>query len=66
MANLPLALPDVDEQQEILEETVPILERMRSLERDLLQSSLRLREYRQALITTAVTGQIDVSSEVTP
>ena len=66
ISNLPMPLPPEEERQNIvnyLDATVPAIE---ALERTTASSAERLREYRQALITAAVTGQIEVSSEVTP
>jgi len=62
---IPVALPSPDEQKQIVAELAVALGRLEDVERRLADSASRLTEYRQTLITAAVTGQIDVSSEVT-
>ena len=62
---LRVAVPPVAEQRAVLDYIDGEVGRFPELERGLVASVERLREYRQALITAAVTGQIDVSSEVT-
>jgi type I restriction enzyme S subunit len=64
LSNFPLPLPDVIEQENILtylhQETIKILQI-----KDKLQQQIdALHKYRQALITAAVTGKIDVREEV--
>lgn len=60
---LPVALPPLEEQLHVSDWLESQVGRSRRVVR-LVQSQLdRLREYRQALITAAVTGQLDLSSE---
>ena len=63
VANLPLVLPSKPEQAQILRATAPRLSRMRRMAGNLSDSCIRLQEYRQALITAAVTGQLDIGEE---
>lgn len=56
--------PDVEEQQEILDWLSPRLKEIDKLEEKVKEGIERLKEYRTALITDAVTGQIDVRGEV--
>ncbi len=58
-----LAMPPVAEQQAIAAFLYGTLARHDDVVRRLTLSAERLREYRQALITAAVTGKIDVSRE---
>ena len=55
-----------DEQARIASEAIRRTERVDQIVEQVGTQLERLQEYRQALITAAVTGQIDVSSEVTP
>ena len=63
LGDFPLPLPPIEEQQTILLELMrytTVVDRQISL----LRSSIeKFREYRQALITAAVTGKLDVMSE---
>lgn len=60
--SLPVFLPPMDEQEEIAKKVDEVLVRLRKIA-DTINSSIdRLQEYRAALITAAVTGQIDVTT----
>jgi type I restriction enzyme S subunit len=56
--------PSVDEQREILDWLSPRLKEMDEMEAKIQEGIERLKEYRTALITEAVTGQIDVQGEM--
>jgi type I restriction enzyme S subunit len=56
--------PDLDEQREILDWLSPRLQEMDETKAKIQESIESLKEYRTALITEAVTGQIDVRGEV--
>lgn len=56
--------PELEEQREILNWLTPRLEELDELEEKVKEGIERLKEYRTALITEAVTGQIDVRGEV--
>ncbi|WP_340099414.1 restriction endonuclease subunit S [Salinibaculum salinum] len=56
--------PDLEEQREILDWLSPRLEDINVLEEKIQEGIEHLEEYRTALITAAVTGQIDVRGEV--
>ena len=56
--------PDLDEQREILDWLSPRLRGMNKTKAKVQESIESLKEYRTALITEAVTGQIDVRGEV--
>jgi len=56
--------PDIEEQREILDWLSPRLKEIDELEAKIQEGIDRLKEYRAALITEAVTGQIDVRGEV--
>lgn len=58
---MPFPLPPLDEQRRIVLDLDNCLEANRCLEATLHDSIVRLQEYRAALITAAVTGQIDVT-----
>ena len=60
--SLPVFLPPMEEQNEIARKVDEELARLRSLAEAIDASIDRLKEYRSALITAAVTGQIDVST----
>jgi type I restriction enzyme S subunit len=62
VANLPLALPPKAEQARNLNAISPAIGRLRRMEANLQDSCARLQEYRQALITAAVTGQLDIEA----
>lgn len=57
-------LPPLDEQQRIVHWIAARVERISSVLEKVNRSIDRLREYRAALITAAVTGKIDVSQEL--
>ncbi|HEU0140068.1 MAG TPA: hypothetical protein VFQ79_10170, partial [Bryobacteraceae bacterium] len=54
-----LAVPPLDEQIRIREEAASQQVKIRALEDKIREAMNRLREYRSALITAAVTGQLD-------
>ena len=56
--------PSIEEQREILDWLSPRLNEIDELKRKVEEGIERLREYRTAIITEAVTGQIDVRGEV--
>jgi type I restriction enzyme S subunit len=59
-----VALPPVDEQQAICADIQEQTAHMSTLEADATRAITLLRERRAALITAAVTGQIDVRGAV--
>lgn len=59
--NIHFPVPPRDEQEQILKRVAVIQQRARTIETRILQAIEKLQEYRAALITAAVTGQIDVS-----
>ncbi len=61
---LVLCLPPVDEQKTITARLRPLLDQHDEIVRRIESQIAKLREYRQTLISAAVTGQIDVSKEV--
>jgi len=58
--NLKLILPSVEEQREALEKVVELNDAIIGIEGKVEESILRLQEYRQSLISAAVTGKIDL------
>ncbi|GAB2209082.1 hypothetical protein ROS1_59000 [Roseibium sp. ROS1] len=60
--SLPVFLPPMGEQKQIAQRVEEELERLRNVAHAINKSISRLREYRAALITAAVTGQIDVTT----
>lgn len=62
LGDLKIAAPPLLEQRAIADMLDERLSASRTLEAKLTTSVAQLREYRQALITSAVTGQIDVTS----
>lgn len=60
--NLLIAVPPMNEQQKIAAFGTKMLEKNSSLRESLISSIDRLKEYRAALITAAVTGQINVDT----
>ena len=60
---LRIALPSLPEQGRIVEQTEAQLQSLASLAASTRQSNQVLAEYRQALITAAVTGQLDIGEE---
>jgi len=62
--SFPVAFGDVDEQQEIINHIESQSNRIDNLIKKVMQCIEHLKEYRTALITEAVTGQIDVRGEV--
>lgn len=63
IARLRVPVPPAAEQREIAKRSAEISERAQTIGRRNVQSLERLREYRQALITAAVTGQLDLTDE---
>ena len=63
LASLPVLLPSYEEQQRILSYVLPALEALDHAVSLVERHVGLLQEYRQALITAAVTGKIDVSKE---
>ena len=61
LAKMPVAVPPMGEQQAIVKRVTQATGQLGDLERIMTEAIERLREYRSALITAAVTGQIDVS-----
>lgn len=66
MANIWLPLPPIEEQLVIVERLTQKFEKIDRLRAKLDLSITRLREYRSALITAAVTGQIDIAAHARP
>ncbi len=62
--DITIPIPPIDEQKEIVEYLESERKRFNSMISQIKQSIERLKEYRTALITEAVTGQIDVRGEV--
>lgn len=60
--SLPVFLPPMEEQQEIARKVDEELARLRNVADAINASIDRLKEYRSALITAAVTGQIDLTA----
>jgi len=60
--SLPVFLPPMDEQREIAQKIDEELARLRNVAEAIVTSIDRLKEYRSALITAAVTGRIDVQT----
>ncbi|WP_022727547.1 restriction endonuclease subunit S [Fodinicurvata sediminis] len=60
--SLPIFLPPIGEQEQIAQRIEEELRRLRNGADAINKSINRLREYRSALITAAVTGQIDVTT----
>jgi len=60
--SLPVFLPPMGEQQEIARKVDEELARLRNVADAINASIYRLKEYRSALITAAVTGQIDMTT----
>lgn len=62
LQKLPVLLPPLDEQREIAAYLQAVEDRHLSITKKTQESIDRLKEYRTALITSAVTGRIDVTS----
>jgi type I restriction enzyme, S subunit len=62
--NAQLPLPPLDEQEEIASTLEALESRVQRIRQSTQSTVSRLREYRSALISAAVTGQIDVRDEV--
>ena len=60
MRTIPMIVPPVEEQRRIVTTLEAKHEQARSLSRQIDTQLERLKEYRQALITAAVTGQLDI------
>ena len=63
-ANLVLAIPPEKEQQQIVAYAMKKRKQLGNIIDGITESLTKLKEYREALITAAVTGQIDVRKEV--
>jgi type I restriction enzyme S subunit len=63
---LVLLLPPIDEQRKISQRVDAATSHLRMVCQRIRDGIARLQEYRTALISAAVTGQIDVRGEVTP
>jgi type I restriction enzyme S subunit len=63
LGNLPLPLPDVSEQDSILEFLARSTARLDTLVAKVREAIDRLKELRAALISAAATGKIDVREE---
>jgi len=63
---LPIAVPPPEEMRAVLNALNAKLDRLAAITEKVTQSIDRLREYRAALITAAVTGQIDVAAHARP
>jgi len=61
---LVVCLPPVDEQRTIIARLRPLLDQHDEIVHRIESQIAKLREYRQTIISAAVTGQIDVSKEV--
>ena len=59
---MPVVLPPIEEQYEIAQHLQESEDTFLSVSDKTKESTERLKEYRSALITAAVTGQIDVAS----
>ncbi|MDT8855216.1 hypothetical protein RNZ50_09355 [Paracoccaceae bacterium Fryx2] len=59
---LPIAVPPPEEMRAVLDDLNARLDRFTAISERVTNSIVRLREYRAALITAAVTGQIDVAA----
>ncbi|HMP57767.1 MAG TPA: restriction endonuclease subunit S [Gemmatales bacterium] len=63
VADLVLAFPPLDEQRQVVKYVTQRLDELRRLGVMIESQIAKLREYRQTLISAAVTGQIDVTTE---
>jgi type I restriction enzyme S subunit len=61
VSNLPLIVPPLDEQTNIAEHLDAKSDKLNRLQKKIQQSIDKLKEKRRTLITSAVTGQIDIS-----
>ena len=61
----PILFPPIHEQQEILVKVYEKIEQIQNIDRAIAFQIQKLQEYRQSLITAAVTGKLDIS-EVDP
>lgn len=66
VTNMVLSFPPLDEQKHIVHFLTHSLEQSRQIERKVVQQITKLQEYRQTLISAAVTGKIDVRKEANP
>jgi type I restriction enzyme S subunit len=66
LRSIPVVVPPLEEQDKVIVELQERLSNLDSLKLSLSASIKRLREYRQALITAAVTGKIDLPPESAP
>lgn len=63
---LPIAVPPPEEMRAVLDQLNARLDRFTAITEKVTTSINRLREYRAALITAAVTGQINVAAQARP
>ena len=64
IANLPIPVPPMDEQLRIVDAIENEVQRIDAMAATVQRAIERLQEYRTALITAAVTGQIDVRQAI--
>jgi type I restriction enzyme S subunit len=63
LANIFVPLPPLEEQKEISREIKKKLDQYHAIEADIFAQIEKLQEYRQSLITAAVTGKLDIIQE---
>jgi type I restriction enzyme S subunit len=63
LAKVPVAVPPLDEQGRIVKHLVSLLQSLDVIVGPVEKQVGHLREYRQALITAAVTGQLDIGAQ---
>jgi type I restriction enzyme, S subunit len=66
LANIDAPLPPLEEQKEIAAKVREQLNHFHATEERISYQITKLREYRQSVITAAVTGKLDVTQEVAP
>ncbi|MEI7526306.1 MAG: restriction endonuclease subunit S [Mariniphaga sp.] len=64
LGNFTIAMPPIEEQNQIAEFLNKFLDSTDTATTTIIKSISKLKEYREALITSAVTGQIDVRKEM--
>lgn len=64
IGNLEIPLPSIKEQEDIVEYLTEFISRIDDLISDINTQIQKLKEYRQSLISEAVTGKIDVRDYV--
>ncbi len=60
----PIAIPDIEEQKNLVLSIQKLTKHIDKVINSIIKSIEKLKEYREALITAAVTGQIDVRGEM--